>query len=105
MSNLPPPELPEWTDEEVSAAISEAYKSDTRIATVRTIVPAAWGTLVVYLLNRFGIQLDPDDTEILLLVLPAVIGIFYRLSRFVEERFPKLAWILLGSGKKPLFYA
>ena len=75
--------------------------SDVRTATIRTTVPTIWTTLLVWIVARFGLDLSEQDWQVLLLVLPFLAGIGYRLLRVVEARWPKLGYILFGSARLP----
>jgi hypothetical protein len=79
--------------------------SDMRTATIRTTVPTIWTTLVAWAVARFGFDLSDADWQVLLLVLPFLAGIGYRLLRVVEARWPKLGYILFGSARLPHYDA
>ena len=75
--------------------------TDVRTATIRTTVPTIWTTLVAWAVARFGLNLSDADWQVLLLVLPFLAGLGYRLLRVVEARWPKLGFILFGSAQTP----
>lgn len=79
--------------------------SDVRTATIRTTLPTIWTTLLVWLVARFGLDLSEQDWQVLLLVLPFLAGIGYRLLRVVEGRWPKLGYVLFGSLRLPHYDA
>lgn len=75
----------------------------TTTATIRTAVPAAWATAIVWIVAQLGLELDPDDWQAVALVMPIIIGIVYRTLRMVEARWPQLGWILFGSASTPSY--
>jgi|GEM_PF-1058149 len=96
------------TDDEMTAL------SDRAVATLRTAVPAAWGTLVAYLLGLLAGHL-PDDLHAALsnmlaspaasaLAVSVVIAAWYWVSRHLEGHVP--AWLvrlMLGSARTPSY--
>lgn len=77
-------------------------KSKT-IGTVRTGLPAAWATLIAWLVARFGFHLSEQDYAVLVLIIPAVIPVFYRIAREIETRWPAIGRILFGSTLTPTY--
>jgi len=77
--------------------------SSKNIGTVRTGLPAAWATLFTWLIAKFGFSLQEDDYAVLMLVVPVVIPIFYRLSREIEQRWPALGHIIFGRTSAPVY--
>ena len=75
--------------------------SDVRTATIRTAVPTAWTTLVAWAVARFGLDLSDADWQVLLLVMPVLAGVGYRLLRVLEARWPSLGFVLFGSVQTP----
>lgn len=73
------------------------------IATVRTALPAAWVTILTYLAAKFGLNLGDDDMAVLLLIVPVVLPIFYRLAREIEIRYPAVGRIIFGTNKTPSY--
>lgn len=73
------------------------------IGTIRTGVPAAWATISVWLLAKFGFHLSDDDYGILMLALPIIIPAAYRAAREVEQRWPRIGRILFGSSAIPVY--
>lgn len=71
------------------------------IATIRTAVPTAWSTLIVWLVARFGFDPSADDWAIIALVMPIIAGIGYRAAREIEQRFPAVGRVLFGSAQQP----
>jgi hypothetical protein len=80
-------------------------KTNTHIATKRTAINSTVIAGVVYLVQRFtSIELDTTD-PLILIGVPFVVGIGYRTSRFLSDRFPALAVILFGDNTKPSYDA
>lgn len=77
--------------------------SDKTIGAIRTGLPAAWATLLVWAAARFGLDLSDEDMAALLVVIPVVIPIFYRAAREVEARWPTIGRVLFGSAKTPTY--
>lgn len=73
------------------------------IATLRTALPAAWVTVITYAAAKFGFDLSDQDMTVLLLVIPVVLPIFYRLAREIEVRYPTIGRIIFGSIKTPTY--
>lgn len=71
------------------------------IATLRTTLPTAWTTVVVWLVARFGFDPSADDWAIIALMMPVLTGVGYRAAREVEQRFPALGRILFGTSQTP----
>lgn len=76
---------------------------DTTTATIRTAVPTAWATVLVWLIARLGWSPTDADWQVIMLAMPAVVGIVYRLGRIIEVRWPLVGHILFGSGKTPSY--
>ncbi|MEU5848927.1 hypothetical protein [Saccharopolyspora shandongensis] len=80
--------------------------SDQLTAWLRTTVPAAWSTLVAYLV-RLGAPewlTEPLGSASDVLVVPLVLGAVYVLLRAIEPHLP--AWLtrlLLGSARQPMY--
>lgn len=78
------------------------------VSIIRTVVPAAWGSLIAWLIALIpALDTIESQTEVLgqLLTL-VVIGLWYTFSRSIESRLPKwLQAILFGSTAKPETYA
>jgi len=75
------------------------------ISTKRTTVNATVVGYIIYAINRlFGWHLDLNDADMLIVipVLGVVLGIGYRLSRAITDKWPQLGWVLFGSAKEPL---
>lgn len=75
--------------------------SEMRTATIRTTMPTIWTTLVAWAVARFGLDLSDEDWQVLLLVMPLLAGVGYRLLRVVEARYPSLGFVLFGSVQTP----
>lgn len=73
------------------------------IGTLRTGLPAAWATAFTWLVAKFGFNLQEDDYAMLMVVVPIVIPVFYRLSREIEHRSPWLGQIIFGSTASPSY--
>jgi hypothetical protein len=95
-----------------SAVDERTVLSDRAVATLRTAVPAAWGTLVAALLGLAADLLPPDVHDaladvlssdvVLALVVALVITFWYWLWRRVENHVPDwLIRIVLGSARRP----
>lgn len=77
--------------------------NEMQTATVRTVLPSAWATLIVWLVARFGLDLSPEDWQVLCILFPVIAGVAYRLGREVEARFPTVGRILFGSSRQPVY--
>lgn len=88
--------------------------SDRAVATLRTAVPALWGTLVAALLGVLAGHLPADvhatvasllgSDVVLAVVVSSVIAAWYWLWRRVEHRLPLwLVRAVLGSAKTPTY--
>lgn len=88
--------------------------SDRAVSTLRTVVPAVWGSLVALLLGWVAPHLPGDLGQRLAdvlggeatvtLVVTATITIWYALWRQVEPRIPDwLTRIVLGSAASPSY--
>lgn len=88
--------------------------SDRVVATLRTAVPALWGTVVAWLLARLVGVLPPDVADplaaalgsdvVVALVVAVVIAAWYALWRWAEPHVP--AWlvrVVLGSARTPAY--
>lgn len=82
-----------------------AQMSDTATATVRTAVPTAWATVIAWAVGRFGLDLSGAEWQVLCLALPVIGGVFYRLARVVEARWPVAGYVLFGSPRTPAYAA
>jgi len=77
---------------------------DTTTATVRTTVNTTALTLIATLATiLFDIDIEVDDLLPYLPAIAAVIAVFYRASRAITGRFPKLAYILFGLQSTPSY--
>ena len=77
--------------------------SDVRVATVRTTLPAVWVSLVSWLVVRLGWSPSAEDWQQVMLVMPVVLGVVYRLGRELEARWPVVGRVLFGSVKRPSY--
>ena len=73
---------------------------DFVISLKRTIVPIIVGWILAQLL-RLGI--DIDATFLVPFFNELVIAIYYVLARIIEQRWPGVAIVLLGSSKQPQY--
>jgi hypothetical protein len=73
------------------------------IGTIRTGLPAAWATVITWLIAKFGFDLQEEDYALLMVIIPIVIPIFYRISREVEVKFPLLGNLIFGNTKQPVY--
>jgi hypothetical protein len=78
-------------------------QNSKNIGTIRTGLPAAWATFVTWIVAKFGLNLDEADYSMMMLVLPVVIPVFYRISREIEQNYPKIGKIIFGSGSSPVY--
>jgi len=77
--------------------------SDVRVATVRTTLPAVWVSLGSWLVVRLGWSPSAEDWQQIMLVMPVVLGVVYRLGRELEVRWPVVGRVLFGSVKRPSY--
>ena len=77
--------------------------SDVRVATVRTTLPAVWVSLVSWLVVRLGWSPSAEDWQQVMLVMPVLLGVVYRLGRELESRWPVVGRVLFGSVKRPSY--
>ena len=78
--------------------------NDTNTATVRTTVNGTILTAVIIgAAALFGWTIDVADLAPYLPVLAGAIAVFYRLSLYVSERWPKLAFVLFGKTTSPVY--
>lgn len=78
--------------------------SDTFVSIIRTVIPAAWGSLFAYLLTLVpALAIIEDQTAALgQVVTLVVIGAWYSLTRILEPRLPEwLRTILFGVASAP----
>jgi hypothetical protein len=73
------------------------------VGTLRTGLPAAWATLLTWVVAKFGLDLQDEDYAVLMIAVPVVIPIFYRLSREVEQRWPAVGHIIFGKTTAPTY--
>lgn len=78
-------------------------QSSKNIGTIRTGLPAAWATFITWAVTKFGLNLDETDYSMIMLVLPAIIPIFYRISREIEQNYPRIGKIIFGSSASPSY--
>ena len=74
---------------------------DVLIGIVRTVVPAAVGTLLAWLGSK-GLDLTQYGNAVNAWLVPVVIGLYYTLARLLEQKWPVFG-LLLGA-KKPAVY-
>jgi len=77
--------------------------SDVRVATVRTTLPAVWVSLVSWLVVRLGWEPSAEDWQQVMLVMPVLLGVVYRLGRELEARWPVVGRVLFGSSRRPSY--
>ena len=75
--------------------------TDKTTATLRTAMPAAWASVMLWMIDTFGLNLSEQEWHVLLVLAPIVTGIFYRLAREVEGRWPVVGRVLFGSTRQP----
>ncbi len=72
------------------------------ISSIRTIVPAAVGALVTWLVT-LGISVPEDAVAgVVAFLTPLLIGLYYIVVRELERHWPKLGW-LLGFASQPKY--
>ncbi|MFH8483076.1 hypothetical protein [Streptomyces sp. NPDC018055] len=72
-------------------------------AAVRTIAPIAVGAVLTFLATRWGITVNEDTQEYLILGLSGVLAAaYYVVLLALESRWPRLG-ILLGSTARPTY--
>jgi uncharacterized protein (DUF697 family) len=70
---------------------------------IRTGVPIVVGSVISYLVVKFGFVIDESVTAQLTTGLTGlIIGAYYVVARLLERKFPKLG-VLLGSTAKPVY--
>lgn len=73
------------------------------ISQIRTIVPILVGALISFLAT-VGLQLDTDTQASLVIALTGLLqALYYFLARLLEQKFPKLGGVLLGSTATPKY--
>ncbi len=78
--------------------------SDLTTATLRTVTPAAWAALIVWAASKFfGLTITVEELLPYLPIFVAVLGVFYRVGREIERKWPVLGRILFGSNKTPVY--
>ena len=81
-----------------------ANLSDTVVSIIRTVVPAAWGSLMAWLITMIPALHIIEDQSFALgqIVSLVVIGLWYSVSRTLEPRMPEwLRNILFGVSSTP----
>lgn len=85
----------------VSVRAEGEVMSDKQTATIRTAMPAAWVSVILWLVDRSGVNLSERDWEVVLVVAPIATGVLYRLAREIEGRWPMVGRVIFGSAKTP----
>ena len=76
---------------------------DVNVATARTTTNTAFIGAVAYLIQRFtGTTIDTTD-PLILIGVPVVVGIGYRASRAVTNRWPVFGTVLFGYDETPTY--
>lgn len=78
--------------------------SDTVVSIIRTVVPAAWGSLIAWLLTLVPALAIVEDhvTSISQVATLVVIGLWYSATRALEPKMPEwLRSILFGVATTP----
>lgn len=77
--------------------------TSANIAGIRTGWNAVVVAAVVWVVQRVaGVELDTSD-PVIVVVVPAVVAVGYRLSRLVSDRWPAFGWVAFGIGKAPSY--
>lgn len=77
---------------------------DYLISLVRTTVPAGVAAVLAYLAARWGIGLDADaSVQLTAGVTALATAVYYAVARALEQRWPAVGKLLLGSAKQPLY--
>lgn len=80
-------------------------RSELNVATKRTVLPAAVVLIAQAVLRHFDVvELSAAGEVISTAVLIFLVGLYYRLARVLEVKYPTFAWLLLGSKKVPAAY-
>lgn len=78
--------------------------SDTIVSIIRTVIPAAWGSLIAWLLSQIPAleMIESQIESIEAVVTFIVIGLWYSVTRALEPRTPEwLRKILFGVATNP----
>lgn len=76
--------------------------SDQIISYIRTYVPVAIGSLLSFIVTKYGIVVDENISTALATLLTAVlIAAYYFVARQLEKHYPQIGKLLLGSAKQP----
>lgn len=74
------------------------------IATVRTVLPAAWSTAAIYGIEKvFKVDISPENELLLAPVVAGAIAVGYNIIREIEARWPVVGRIFIGVLKKPAY--
>jgi hypothetical protein len=65
---------------------------------IRTAVPSVVG-FIISLLVKSGLDLSSDSVMVL---MPCITTMYYTIIRGLEERFPKLSWLLGALPSNPI---
>lgn len=77
--------------------------SSKNIGTLRTGLPAAWATLFTWAVAKFGFSIEDQDYAVLMIIVPIIIPVFYRIAREVEQKSPALGRIIFGKTSAPTY--
>lgn len=77
--------------------------SSENIGTIRTGLPAAWATFITWLVAKFGLNFQEEDYALLMIAVPIVIPVFYRIAREIETKWPYVGQIIFGTTKAPTY--
>ncbi len=73
------------------------------IGAVRTTVNAFAVSVAVWVVAQFTDKIIDPSNPLILVGVPLVLGIGYRLSRVVTAKWPSLGWVFFGIGKPPAY--
>jgi hypothetical protein len=79
--------------------------NDVQTATKRTAWNSTISAAVLAAIVKWTkVELDENDLLLLVGALGVVAGVVYRTSRAITAKWPKVGYILFGSGKEPTDY-
>ena len=73
------------------------------IASVRTVTPATWAAVLVWLLDRLGIVVDDASLPVVLAVAIGFMGVVHRAALELEARWAWIGRVFLGRPGAPTY--